>query len=258
MSRLPGGPRGAGGCVVVALAALVLFARPAHAQDEDIANEFRLMVSPHHAISKRVAAFSSLGYFTNPVKQYQVVNLGFPGVTYGPSDAVQIWASLTARYTDNQTGADKLELRPAAGVKLFVPNGFHWNLYDFTRYELRETRNLETAEWSWTDRVRSQLGVEFPIAAGDRPFKPETWYGLTDAEVFYRFDKDTVDPLRARLGLGRVLSGKVRMEFVYCAQFTRPAGSSALTYTDNIFFLNFKLGTKEGVMGRIFNPGAPH
>jgi hypothetical protein len=76
-----------------------------------------------------------------------------------------------------------------------------------------------------------------------------------DVEPIYRFDKNWVDPLRVRGGLAYVLNDRVRVEFIYHAQFTRPAGSSGLEYTDNIFRLNIKIGLGQGLQQRAFSGG---
>ncbi len=45
------------------------------------------------------------------------------GLTYSVTKWLQISAGLRGYYTDNKVNADKLELRPFAGVKLYLPNG---------------------------------------------------------------------------------------------------------------------------------------
>jgi hypothetical protein len=45
------------------------------------------------------------------------------------------------------------------------------------------------------------------------------------------------------------------VEFIYHAQFTRPAGSSDLRFTDNIFRLNIKIALSKGIMRRVFDGG---
>jgi hypothetical protein len=74
-------------------------------------------------------------------------------------------------------------------------------------------------------------------------------------EPIYRFDHSTIDPLYVRGGLGYVLSDRVRLEFVYYAQFSR-ASSGSLAFADNIFQLNIKLGLAEGLLRRLHNPRA--
>ena len=113
---------------------------------------------------------------------------------------------MVTEYTDNERSADKLELRPFAGVKLFVPNDIKWTLYNFTRYEFRDTQNLDTHDWTAYSRLRSRFGVEFPLTSRERAWEPRTWYGLADVEPIFRFDHNTIDPLYVRGGIGYVLA----------------------------------------------------
>jgi hypothetical protein len=66
-------------------------------------------------------------------------------------------------------------------------------------------------------------------------------------------DRDVIDPVRLRAGLAYVVNDRVRVEFIYHAQYTHPEGSS-LHYTDNIFRLNVKLGRLHGIVGRVHDP----
>ena len=71
---------------------------------------------------------------------------------------------------------------------------------------------------------------------------------------FYRFDPGWVDPLRLRVGLGHVFEGRIRAEFIYHAQYTRPRSGGPLSYTDNIWRLNIKMGFKAGLRERVLEP----
>jgi len=139
-------------------------------------------------------------------------------------------------------------------VKLFLPHAVKWNIYNFTRYEFRAIENRDTHDWNNTHRLRSRFGIELPITSNERSWQQGTFYGLADIEPYYRFDKGMVDPLRLRCGIGYLLKEHLRMEFIYHAQFTHPAGSSSLEYTDNIFRLNIKIGLNKGIIGRLQNP----
>ena len=178
------------------------------------------------------------------------------GTACRANHSLQFSGGLLTRYTDNEQSADKLELRPFAGVKVFVPNMIKWNLYNYTRYEFRDTENLATHDWTSYSRLRSRFGVELPLTSREKAWQPKTWYGLADVEPIYRFDHDTIDPLYVRSGLGYVLNEQVRLEFIYSAQFTRPAGSSSPQYTENIFQLNLKIGFDRGILHRLQNPSS--
>jgi len=234
---------------------LVLAAAPGAAQaQDDTGNEYRLTLFPSHRISDQVTGFAYLGYVTNPDKDYRTYYVGWPCAAYSPSQWLQIWGGLVGLYTANQNSSDKLELRPFVGAKFFVPNRAKWNIYNFTRYEYRATEDRSTHDWTSVQRLRSRFGVEFPLASGERAWQPKTFYGLADVEPYYRLDRDQVDPFRLRAGIGYVMNDRTRVEFIYHAQYTRPAGTSGLSYTDNIFRLNVKIGLNKGLIGRLHNP----
>lgn len=232
----------------------LLFASDARAQGDDIGNEYRVTLFPYHRISDQLTGFGYLGYVNNPEKDYQTDYLGY-GANYSFNRLIQLWGGLISTYTDNESSADKLELRPFTGVKLFLPNEIKWNIYNFTRYEYRAIQNRDTHDWTGIHRLRSRFGVELPLTSREKAWEPKTWYALADVEPFYRFDKDTIDPFRARAGIAYIVSSRVRAEFIYHAQFTRPAGGSGLEYTDNIFRLNIKIALNKGVLQRVFDGG---
>lgn len=247
--------RTAGSAILCALIVALLHPLCVRAQgDDSINNEYRITAFPYYSIGTNTAGFGYLGYVNNPDKDFQTFYLG-KGVNHFLTPSVQLWGGLISTYTDNEDSANQLELRPFAGVKLFVPNKIKWNIYNFTRYEYRALQDQETHEWNNYSRIRSRFGVEFPLTSRASAWQPKTWYALADVEPYYRFDKDLVDPLRVRGGIAYIVSDWVRVEFIYHAQFTRPAEGSGLEYTDNIFRLNFKLALDHRVLGRVFNGG---
>ncbi|MHC1777989.1 MAG: DUF2490 domain-containing protein [Lentimicrobium sp.] len=223
---------------------------------EDIGNEYRITLFPSHKVTETIGGFGYLGYVWNPEKKYQTYYLGWPCATYTPNSWLQVWGGLIGAYTDNENKADNLELRPFAGVKLFLPNELKWNIYNFTRYEYRANQNRDTKEWNNYSRIRVRFGVEIPLCSRAKAWKPGSFYGLADIEPYYRFDNNEVDPLRIRGGIGYIMkSAPLRIEFIYHAQYTPPAEENSLKYTDNIFRLNIKLGLHSGILGSVFNPG---
>jgi hypothetical protein len=198
---------------------LVLFATVAPALSaragDDVANEYRPTVSLHHPLKDDLTGYAEFQYRNNPDKDCQAYEVIWPSLTYSANHWLQLSGGLLSLYTDNERGADKLELQPFAGVKLYVPNRIKWTLYNYTRCEFLDTQNLVRHTWASYSRVRSRFGVEFPLTSRERAWEPKTWYGLADAEPVYRFDDDTIDPVYVRGGLGYVLSHRVRLEFVY-------------------------------------------
>ena len=129
------------------------------------------------------------------------------------------------------------------------------SIYNYSRYEYRDTLDLDKHTWTGYSRLRSRFGVEVPLATQAKAWEPKTFYALADVEPIYRFDHDTFDPLYVRGGVGYVLSDRVRFEFVYYAEFSRTSGGS-LDFAQNILQLNVHIGFSEGLLRRLRNPRA--
>jgi hypothetical protein len=233
---------------------LLLALWPLRAQaTDDENNEYQFNVNAHARITDQFSTFGNFGYFSEP-NDYSKYRFGWPALNYQANAWLQLSGGLDAYYTDNDQSADTLELRPFAGLKLFVPNRAKISLYNYTRYEYRDFENLDTHDWSGYSRIRSRFGVEFPLTSRARAWAPETFYALADIEPFYRFDRNEWDPLRVRGGLGYVVSDRVRLELIYTAQFDRSKADSPLEFNNNIIRLNLRIGLNRGVLEQLFNP----
>jgi len=237
------------------LMAMVIVPRPLQAGDEKPANELRFTLSPHHPVKGNLTGFACLGYYYNPEKDYSEYYLGWPGLIYKVEPWLQLWAGMHNTYKDNQDEGDTLEPRPFAGVKLFVPSKGGVNLYNFTRYEYRMIANLDSDDWTYVHRIRSRFGVVVPFARRERAWEHRTFFGIADVEPFYRFDEDAVDPLRLRGGVGYILNDRVRLGFMYYAQFVRDNEDASLEYSENIFRLDMKIGASSGILRRVLETG---
>jgi len=216
-------------------------------------NEYQFNFNPYAPVAGNLSGFGNFGYIYQP-DNYAQYRFGWPGLIYKVNLWLQLCGGLDAYYTDNLAQADTLELRPFGGAKLFVPNKAQIYLYNFTRYEYRDTVNLDTHDWSGYGRIRSRFGVEVPLTSRDRAWAPKTTYAFTDVEPFYRFDCDKWDPVRVRGGFGYVVSDKIRVELIYTANFTRSTPGSSLDYTDNTIELNIRVGLSKGLLGTLLNP----
>ena len=233
---------------------LAVWLPPARGDDDQNNDEYQLNLNPHHSLTDQLDVFGNFGYYDNP-HDYSKYRFGWPGFIYGPKDWLQLWAGLDSYYTDNDDSANTLELRPFAGVKLFVPNKAKIFLYNFTRYEYRAIQNQETHDWDNYSRIRSRFGLEVPLTSRAKAWQPKTFYAFTDVEPFYRFDKGEWDPVRVRGGLGYVVNDQVRAEIIYTAQYSRSSPGNSLEFEDNILQLNIKISLRKGVLAHLFNPG---
>src|SRR5215471_6705752 len=238
---------------------LLSIALPLAAQNNDVTNEWRITAFPHYPIKGNLSGFGYLGWVKNPGSEYSLWYAGFPGVVYNVKPWFQAWGGLLDIYTNNYTNEngkqDTLELRPFIGPKLFLPNKRKWNIYNFTRFEFRQTYHHDTHEWTNVERVRSRFGIEAPLTSLEKSWKVNTFYGIANVEPIYRFDKDDIDPMRAQVGLGYIADPRIRIELLYYANWGRVAPSNDLAFTQNIIRLNVKVGVKHAILSHVWNPG---
>ncbi len=167
---------------------------------------------------------------------------------------VQIWGGIVGLYTDNQASADKLEVRPFGGVKLFLPNHLKWNIYNFTRYEYRAIEDRATHDWIGSSRVRSRFGVEFPLTPRERTWQPKTFYGLADVEPYNRFDRvQWIRSACARAPATWQATACVWSSSTTRSGRTRPAAAACHSPT-TFYRVNIKLGLTKGIIGRFHEP----
>jgi len=221
--------------------------------DDENNDEYQLNLNPHYALTDQLDVFGNFAYYDNP-HDYSKYRFGWPGLIYGPATWVQLWGGLDSYYTDNVGSANTLELRPFAGVKLFVPNQAKIFLYNFTRYEYRAIEDLDTHDWNNYSRIRSRFGVEVPLTTRAKAWEPKTFYCFTDVEPFYRYDKNEWDPVRVRGGIGYVVNDRIRTEIIYTAQYTRTSPGKSLEFSENILQVNIKISLRRGLLARLFNP----
>src|SRR5262245_47655952 len=233
--------------------AVLLLPLLARGADDDVSDEYRLTLAMHSKITDKVTGNGTLGFFANPDLDTRTYRVQWPDLTYRAARWMQLSGGLLTQYIDDEHKADKLELRPFAGVKFFVPNKARWTIFNFTRYEYRNTENLDTHDWEETHRIRSLFGVEVPLTSRERAWKPKTWYALGGAEPFFGFETHQIDQLRLSAGIGHVLTDRLRVEFTYYSNLTRPK-DGGLRHTENLFQLNFRLGLHEGLLGKSLSP----
>jgi hypothetical protein len=246
---------------LVALAFLLTLPVPQEAQSTSPppwTNEYRVTLFPHYPIKGNLSGFSHLGWVKNPDSQYTNWYGGFPGFIYKARPWFQVWSGMLAIYTNNYTKEngkqDTLELRPFIGWKAFLPNKKRWSIYNFTRWEFRQTYSHATHEWTSVERVRARFGIEAPITDRENAWTIKSFYAIANTEPTYRFDKDELDPFRVQMGVGYIANPRVRMELLYYANWSRVAPSNDFAFTENIFRLNIKIGVKHSLLREVLNP----
>ncbi|HEY1791032.1 MAG TPA: DUF2490 domain-containing protein [Verrucomicrobiae bacterium] len=227
----------------IVLWCLYLFAGSARA---DISEDYRLTAFPYYTFSNKITVFAQLGYGLNRNGHAQTYNLLSPGAYFTANPWLQLWGGLNDRYNQNNDKADTFVFRPFAGPRLSLPNRWKWNLYNFTQYEYRATKNFDTHDWSSDNRIRSRFEADLPLSTVEHTWQPRTWYALASVEPFYDFNQSEVSQLRVSGGIGYVFSKYAQLEFVYYAKFRQQNGGG-LEYSENIFRLNLKISlNREG------------
>lgn len=241
-------------CLGLAVALLPGIRTASAKTSEDDTAEYRASLSTQHEIRNDWTGFGQFQYWNNPQSRYQTYDVLYPGVIYRVNDWLQLSGGMEVIQTDNQTKADTLELRPFVGYKIFLPNHFKWNIYNYNRFEYCDTQNLETYKWSEYSRLCMRFGVDAPLTARENAWQPHTFYAMGYVEPDFRFDSDQVNPLYLSAGLGYIINHRFRVELIYQDEFTRPSTDSSLRQTYNIFELNFKVDLGKNLFGRLHNP----
>jgi hypothetical protein len=207
---------------------------------EEIHSEYRVTFVPTYPVSKKVFLTWYLGYVNVPNTNTISYYIGAPLlVAYRPTPFVELELGAFALVNNVKDGIDNTEYRPLAGLKLFLPNNHHLNIFTWTRYELRcfyyDDKNMNNVK----NRIRNRTGIEFPLSKN--AWAPKTTYGFTDFELFYTFEKGFFDRFRERLGFGYVVNKQWRAEMIYHMQLLKNSKDLNPVWTDNIFRLNIKL-----------------
>jgi Protein of unknown function (DUF2490) len=217
---------------------------------EEIHSEYRVTLVPTYPVSKKVFLTTYLGYVNIPSSNTVNYYLGAPLlVTYRPTPVVEFMAGAFLVFANTDGGDDYTELRPLAGVKLYLPNNHHLNIFNWTRYEFRsfyyDDKSLNNAK----NRIRNRIGIEFPLSKN--AWAPKTCYGFTDFEMFFTVEKGYFDRFRERLGFGYVIDKHWKVELIYHMQLLKESEDHNPKWTDNIFRLNIKWSIPHKIHGPI-------
>lgn len=221
------------------------------ARAQEITNDGRMGVILAHPLVLDDFSGAPYAWFDDQTGGVKTYRLAFPNVIYHAQPWLQGWSGFIVTWTDNQTSGNTRELRPYAGVKVFVPNSGHIHLYNWTRLEWRRITNTDnniiTREW----RLRTRPGIEFPLSA--RAWEPGTFYGFANGELFV--EHSFINAVRFMSGAGYIRNDRVRVELNYVLELSRSAPSDALAYTDNSVRLDFAFSFKEGLLHKQQGPG---
>ncbi len=220
--------------------ACLLFSKPVQAQ-EAISNEYRVIIIPTYAFSKDFFITAYLGYINNTDSKIISTYIGLPGLfVYRPKDNLQLQVGSFLRLNRDNSAANKdnREIRYVLGEKINLRNKFNLHISNYTRYELRNFHYEDQSLNETNNRFRSRFAIEFPI--GKNPWQPNSWYGISDFELFYTLEKGYFERFRQRFGAGYILDKQWTLNFVYHIQLDRAAKSLNPEWTTNIFRLDVR------------------
>ncbi len=181
---------------------------------EVINSEYRFTFVPTYPVSKNLFLTTYLGYVNNTGTKTRSYYIGAPLiVTYKPYDFLELMGGAFLVVNKITNGTDNKEFRPLLGVKLILPNDHKLNIFNWTRYEYRSFSYDNKSLNNVKNRLRNRLAIEFPISK--QAWQPNTWYGLSDFEFFYTFEKGYFDQFRQRFGAGYVVNKHLKGELIY-------------------------------------------
>ena len=217
-----------------------LHSQPIQAQ-ESVSNEYRVILVPTYAFSKDLFLTTYLGYVNNPDSKIISTYIGLPGLlVYRLQDNLQFQAgSFLILNSDNSAAnKDNKEIRYVLGEKINLRNASNLHISNWTRYELRNFHYDDNSLNKTNNRFRSRFAIEFPI--GKNPWRSNSWYGISDFELFYTLEKGYFERFRQRFGVGYIIDKKWTLNFVYHIQLDRAAKNLNPEWTTNILRLDVR------------------
>jgi hypothetical protein len=238
-------------CLFMSIALGAALLTPDMARADDRGDEYRLTVFPTYKINEQWTGIGYLGYVTTPEIDTVTTYLGTGGIWHF-KPRWDMWAVLMETRTKVDGSLSNSELRPLLGLQYALSPWGKAKPFDLFRAEYRMIDKVSGDDTSYL-RLRNRFGATFPIGQKQGT---GSWYGLADAEAFYRFDKNFSDLARLRGGIGYIASPRVRIEFIVHAQFKRPDQDSSFKWTDTIWRINIKVAKDTGLLDRLVGADA--
>jgi hypothetical protein len=226
---------------ILSIVCCLLHSKPIQAQEEKIGNEYRLIFVPTYPINKEFFFTTYLGYVNNTDSEITSTYFGLPGlIIYKPKANLQLQLGSFLIVNNDRTEIDKdnKEFRYVIGEKINFSNDNNLHLFNWTRYELRDFKYDDSNFDKTNNRIRSRFAIEFPI--GKNPWQPKSWYGISDFELFYTFEKGYFDKFRQRFGVGYIIDNQWTLNFIYHIQLDKASKDLKPEWTTNIFRLDVR------------------
>lgn len=147
-------------------------------------------------------------------------------------------------YTVQKEDVNTIEIAPMVGGRFFMTQGKRVDTRFVLRYQQRTFNDLETGDWSSSNRTRLR-GEVFVSINKPNLFNDKLWYVFADYEEFVVIDQQLQERFanrrRARIGVGYRLSYKHRFDLGYTLQTSRNEIDDSFTGTDNVIQLKYKM-----------------
>jgi hypothetical protein len=164
---------------------------------------------------------------------------------------IDLLSEVNLSYTNQQEGLNTFEISPMVGARFYLTQSKKVDTRFLMRYQQRNFINLETDDWSASNRTRLR-GEVYVSINGPNLFTDKLWYAFADYEEFIVFDQQLEERYanrrRARIGIGYRFDYKHRLDLGFTLQNARDEINEEFTGTDNIIQLKYKL---------FFNPAKP-
>jgi Protein of unknown function (DUF2490) len=147
-------------------------------------------------------------------------------------------------YTVQKQDVNTFEIAPMAGGRFFITQGKKVDTRFVLRYQQRSFKDLETGDWTSSNRTRLR-GEVFVSINGPNLFTDKLWYVFADYEEFIVIDQQLEERFanrrRARIGVGYRLSYKHRFDLGYTLQASRNEIDDSFTGTDSVIQFKYKM-----------------
>ncbi len=162
-----------------------------------------------------------------------------PTLTWSFTPNIDAMGALTISYVAQTENVNSFEIRPMLGTRIhFTPN-MRILTRLLIRFENRNFQNLETKDWSSSNRMRFRVESLIPLNNSTMYNKDNLFYGIADAEWFVTMDQDLQERFsnrfRIRIGIGYRLNYTWRFEFLYTYQESKDQIESSTYSRDNLF-----------------------
>lgn len=169
---------------------------------------------------------------------------------YALSKYVDLMGALFIGYTLQNQSLSTFELREMLGTRIHLTPDKKILTRFLVRLENRNLQNIETGQWSSSNRSRLRVETITPLNMPTMYSGDKLWYMIFDAEAFIVLDQDVqerfANRLRLRYGFGYRFNYLTRLEFVYTLQQSKDALTEDFYTTDNIFRFRIKQYLRSG------------